>query len=310
MLDDDGAEPLGRGVDRGGEAGRATTDDAEVVEVALGAGAQSEGRRDRHRRRGAQRLAVGDEHEREVLGLRAGEVAQPGALRVALDVEPDVRDVVVGEERLDEVAGLGPPVPHDADVVRLLGVGVVPVGEQVVGHRVEPVLRRVPRLEEVVVEPDVVDRRDRDVGVGVGREEQQLRVRHVGAYAREQLDAGHPGHALVGGDERQRLAAEDEPGHEVERLGTGRGTQDAVVGAVAGPQVPRDRGRDRRVVVHGDDRRSRHSLSVRARPGSGAGRRGSRRRGGRGRGSAPRRGVAPVTGRPRGPPSCPGRARR
>ena len=109
---------------------------------------------------------------------------------------------------------LGPPVPDDADVVRVFGVGVAPVREQVVDDRVEPVLGRVPRLEEVVVEPDVVDRRDRDVGVGVGREQQQLGVRHVDAHPREQLDAGHPRHPLVGRDERERLAAQDEPGHE------------------------------------------------------------------------------------------------
>ena len=69
VLDDDGAEALGRGVDRGGEPGRSAADDAEVVEVALGAGAQAERRRDGDRVGRPQRLAVGDEDERQVLGL-------------------------------------------------------------------------------------------------------------------------------------------------------------------------------------------------------------------------------------------------
>ena len=54
---------------------------------------------------------------------------------------------------------------------------VLPVAQQVVEDRVQPLLGRVPRLEQVVVEPDVVDRLDRDVGVGVGREQHELGVR-------------------------------------------------------------------------------------------------------------------------------------
>jgi hypothetical protein len=39
-------------------------------------------------------------------------------------------------------------------------MGVAPVAEEVVEDRVQPLGRRVPRLEQVVVEADVVDRLD------------------------------------------------------------------------------------------------------------------------------------------------------
>ena len=83
--------------------------------------------------------------------------------------------------------------------------GGVPVSEQVVEHRVQPLLGGMPGLHEVVVEPDLVDGTHRHLGVGVGREEDALRVRRLGRDVGEQLDARHLGHALIRHDERQRV---------------------------------------------------------------------------------------------------------
>ena len=128
------------------------------------------------RRRGASR--------RRGPGPAGGRRPSPAArsrsrwrLGVALDVVPAVGHVVAGEERLDLVAAVGPAVPDHPDVGGVVGVGPPPVAEQVVDDRVEPLLGRVPRLEQVVVEADVVDRLDRDVGVGVRGEQQELRAR-------------------------------------------------------------------------------------------------------------------------------------
>ena len=102
-LDDDGLQPLGGGVHRGGEAGRAGADDAEVVERLLGPGAQAERVGELDRGGGAERGAVGD--QRPPAGRpaprRRGRAA--AGLVVALDLEPAVGHVVVGEERLDLV---------------------------------------------------------------------------------------------------------------------------------------------------------------------------------------------------------------
>jgi len=65
-LDDDGAQALGRSVDGGGQAGRSTADDAHVVQRLLRAGMQAECARKVKRGRRVERVAVRDEHEREV----------------------------------------------------------------------------------------------------------------------------------------------------------------------------------------------------------------------------------------------------
>ena len=84
--------------------------------------------------------------------------------------------------------------------------------KQVVEHRVEPLLGRIPRLQQVVVEAEVVDRLDRDVGVGVRGEQHELRLGRVRTRLLEELDAGHLRHALVGRDQRDRALAQRELG--------------------------------------------------------------------------------------------------
>jgi len=68
-------------------------------------------------------------------------------------------------------------MPDDPHLLRLRRMVGTPVVEQVVDDRVQPIRRRIPRLDQVVVEPDVVDGLDRDVGVGIRRQQQQLGVR-------------------------------------------------------------------------------------------------------------------------------------
>ena len=137
----------------------------------------------------------------------------------------------------------------------------LPVVQQVVDHRVEALGGRVPRLEQVVVQTDVVDGLDGHVGVGVRGQQQQLRVRRVDPGGGEQLGPGHPRHPLIGGDQRDRLVPQRQPGQHVQRLGTGRDPDDAVVAAVLIGQVAADRRRHRGVVVDGEDDRSGHGGS-------------------------------------------------
>ena len=96
----------------------------------------------------------------------------------------------------------------------------MPVAQQVVEHREQPLLGRVPRLHQVVVEADVVDGLDGDVGVGVRRQQHALGPRGVatGLGLGQHLDAGHPRHPLVDGDEGHRPVAERELGQHLERL--------------------------------------------------------------------------------------------
>ena len=61
--------------------------------------------------------------------------------------------------------------------------------DHLVEDRVELLLRRVPRLEQVVVDVDEVDRRDRGIGVGVGRQRKRFQRALFGRQQRD-LDLG------------------------------------------------------------------------------------------------------------------------
>jgi hypothetical protein len=253
-FDDDGREPLGRGVHRRREPGRTATDDAEVVERLLRARAQAEGVGDLDGRGRAERGAVGEGDHGQVVGTGAGELEQSGRLLGLADLEPAVGHVVVGEEGLHLDGALGPPVAHDSHLGVAVGVAVRPVAQQLVEHRVEPLLGRVPRLHQVVVERDVVDRSDRDVGVGVRREQHELGVRRLLPHLLQHLDAGHPWHPLVADDRGDGPVLEQLVGQHLQGLRPRGGAQDAVVLAVALAQVAHHGSDDGDVVVDREDR--------------------------------------------------------
>ena len=133
-----------------------------------------------------------------------------------------------------------------------------PGRQQLVEHRVEPLLRRVPRLEQVVVEVDVVDGPDRGVGVGVRGEQHPLGVGDDVHRLLEEVDAGHAGHPVVGQQQRDLLAAQVQLAQRVERARAVLGAHHAVRLAVAAAQVAGQGAADRRVVVDGEQDRTGH----------------------------------------------------
>jgi hypothetical protein len=58
-------------------------------------------------------------------------------------------------------------------------------------------LRRVPRLEEIVVETDRVNGPDRGLGVGIGGQQHPLGIGDPLSSLLQKLDAGHVRHPLV-----------------------------------------------------------------------------------------------------------------
>ena len=208
-LDDDRSQPFRSAVDGGRESGGAGTDDDEVVVRELLVRLEADPLRDLGRIRVDEGLGVRDEHDRKpVRGERCLRKHLPGT--GVLHVEPAVRDLVVRQQVAHALrVGRQPVADHAHGIavrireVRGVRCGGMPVFEQVVEHRVQPLLGGMPGLHEVVVEPDVVDGAHRDLGVGVCREEDPLRVRRLGSDVGEQLDARHLGHALIRHDERR-----------------------------------------------------------------------------------------------------------
>jgi hypothetical protein len=137
-----------------------------------------------------------------------------------------------------------------------LDVGLAGVGLQHrIDDRVELLLRRLPRLEQVVVDIDKVDGGDRRVGVGVGRQQRPTGPWEQVHGGLKELDPAHLGHSVVGEHDRDAAAAELDLAQRVQRLAAGGGAHDLVVLAVTASQVTSDRAGHRGVVVHGEQHR-------------------------------------------------------
>ena len=256
------------------ESGRAAADHDQVVEVGTRLRGQADalgqlgiGRRD-------QRVAVRRDDERQGPGVDAGRVQQSGALRRVRRIPP-VRHLVAGEELADRRGPRRPPVADDLRLLDRPGVDRAPRLELAVDHRIELLLRRIPRLEQVVVEVDDVDRLDRGAGVRVRGEQDAPRVRIQIHGGLEELQAAHLWHPVVGEQHGDGVATQFHFTQRVERLLAGLGPDDAVVIPVVPAQVARDRAGHSRVVIDGQDRRSgwcgrvsgigrhRHAISLR-----------------------------------------------
>ena len=94
-----------------------------------------------------------------------------------------------------------------------------------------------------------VDGADGGFGVGVGGEQDALGLGEDLHGALEEVDAGHAGHALVGEEEGDDVAALFELGGDVEGGLSGGGAEDAVVLAVLAAEVLDDCFEDADVVI-------------------------------------------------------------
>ena len=164
---------------------------------------------------------VGGAADREPDRLRPDprRVEQPPALRL-VGGEPAVRHQVAGQEVADPVGRGAPPVPDDLDLLDLPVGSRLPRFEERVDHRVELLLRRVPGLEQVVVDIDDVDRLDGRVGVRVRGQQAPARLREQVHRLLQELDAVHLRHPVVGQHDREPAAAQLQLAQRVQRLGS------------------------------------------------------------------------------------------
>ena len=167
---------------------------------------------------------------------------------------PAVGHLVAGEELAHLRRARRPAVPDDLRLEHRAVVGGVPRVELGVDDRVELLLRRVPRLEQVVVEVDDVDGLDGGVGVGVGGQQHPARAGVEVHRGLEEVQPVHARHAVVGEQHRHGVAAQLHLAQRVQGLLARFGADDAVRVAVAPAQVARDGARDTGVVVDGQDR--------------------------------------------------------
>ncbi len=199
-----------------------------------------------------ERCALRGDHQGQPLPVLSGGPEQALALRCVGGV-PAVRHLVPGQE-LPDARGAGrPAVPDDLAGPHGLVVAGPPGVQEVVDHRVELLLRRVPGLEQVVVEVDDVDRVDRRVRVRVRGQQHTTGSRKDIDRLFEELDAVHLRHPVVGEDHGHLVPAQLQLAQGVEGGVPGLGAHDAVLLAVAPPEVTGDGARHPGIVIDGQN---------------------------------------------------------
>ena len=207
LLDEDGAQPLGRTVDRRAEPARAAAHDDEVVEVVRWDGRQLGLLRHLGVRRRDERFAVGGDKHREVAAVCPGRGEQPLPFG-AVGGEPAVRDLVARQEVPQLRGRRGPAVPDQLGFLDRLAVFALPRGQQLIDNRVELLLGRVPGLEQVVIQVHDVDRVDRGARIRVRGQQHPAGERVDVHRLLKELNAGQAGHPVVRDDDRDLVAAQ------------------------------------------------------------------------------------------------------
>jgi hypothetical protein len=152
--------------------------------------------------RALEHAAVLQQRDRQAALVDAGDGEQLARLAVALDVEPACRHAVARKEVAQLVRVAAEAVPDEPHAAGLDRRARLPCRQQVLDDGEQLLLGRIPRLQQVVVERDLVDRLDRRLRVGVGRQQHALGARHELVRLDEVLGARHAGHALVGDQQR------------------------------------------------------------------------------------------------------------
>ncbi len=173
-------QPLGGAVHSAGQASRSRADDDQVIEGLRSPRMQARLLGQLRDVGIDQGTSVGKEDDGQPDLLLTGRLHQRQGFLVPLDVQPLIGDLTPGQEILDRVGVGRPERSGNANAFKgHVGTGQ-PIVEQIVQHRIEVLLWGAPRLHQVVVQPDGVDRGDGRLRVGVGREQHLPGIRVEG----------------------------------------------------------------------------------------------------------------------------------
>jgi len=112
-------------------------------------------------------------------------------------------------------------------------------------------LRRIPGLQQVVVNLGVIDRPDSRVGIGVGREQGPLSVRIKLHRFGEKSHARHLRHPLIHQKQRHRIVAFFELRQSVQRVFSRLRPQNPIAIRIAVPQIALYRPQNLGIVIDG-----------------------------------------------------------
>ncbi len=198
-FDDHGAQPFRRAINTGGEASRSTAGDDQIVKLQAGTHAQADLGGKFAVGRGSHARAVGKQDYRQMRRIVAERLSQAMRLRIGrLDVQPLIRHLAAGQKVPDLIGARRPAIAKHANAFKRRPVARRPVVQQIVNHGIKLLFRRVPGLEEIVMDFDVIDGADGRVGIGVSGEQSALGIGKQGHGFGQEAYTIHLRHALIG----------------------------------------------------------------------------------------------------------------
>lgn len=197
VLDDGALQSLRCAVHRRRQPGRAPAHDQQVVERHGRMRRQPNLVGNLRRGRPGERRAIFEDQDRQLVNGRIERAQQQLGFAAAADIQPLVRNVVARHEVAQRVALRRPAMVDQADPLEAAVPHCLPRFQEVVQHGIETEFRRVPGLEQVVVQAHLVDRADRHVRIRIRREKHPLGVGEQRDRLFHELDAAHLRHALV-----------------------------------------------------------------------------------------------------------------
>ena len=135
-----------------------------------------------------QNLAIRKYQDRAELVRVAGYLQQLRRLGIRGEIHPFVWNLVSGEKIPCDMGLLRPAVTDDPNPPEFRRVIGHPVVQHVVEHGEQALLRWIPWLHQVVVQADLIDRRDGGIGIGVGSEQRLLGIGKQPLGLDEQID--------------------------------------------------------------------------------------------------------------------------
>ena len=118
-------------------------------------------------------------------------------LRIFLNIKPPVGYQVTAQVILYEVRMRRKLVPHQFYSLKFRNVVVLPVVQKIIQYRVELLLRRVPGLHQVIVQPNIVNGFYGCFGIGVSGEQHSFGIGEYFDRLFQESRSVHFGHALV-----------------------------------------------------------------------------------------------------------------
>src|SRR6187402_326852 len=250
-FEDQRTKPLAGAVHRRSKSGRTRANDDQVVELLGSPCAHTQLLCEFHLGRPDHDGPVPEDHRGEPGSVDIVLLQKDFRLIPDLRTDPAVLHAIPRKEVTNAVIQSAPTCTDylDAAIRRL--IALVPVLEKIVEHRIKLLLRRIPGLIQVVMNFCGINRTNRRFRIGVGGQQNPLRVGVDSDRTLQHLHTGHARHALIAQQKCDRFLPIFQLDHRVQRSLTAGSTENTIVFTVLPAQITHYRFQNTHIIVDG-----------------------------------------------------------